>query len=122
MRISDWSSDVCSSDLPLKGRGGSSLARPLNPSAMRMRAGEQARRFAVGPMADDQFVMMHGAVGLQRDPRERSVGGGPRARGLHGGRDPHLLIPGPILPDDRVHQPARLPPMLWLPQFAPPQN
>src|SRR3546814_7650043 len=40
MRISDWSSDVCSSDLPTRGRAGSP---PRSPSARTRSAPEQDR-------------------------------------------------------------------------------
>src|SRR3546814_4267327 len=78
MRISDWSSDVCSSDLPLSGPGGASragtLAVALHPAvgAARRGAGVAGRHLPADPRRAD---CGRGAAGAAV-PGEYSAGGG----------------------------------------------
>src|SRR3546814_8452027 len=70
MRISDWSSDVCSSDLGLLHRGAAGLA--VLP---RLRASRRQRRPAAGPGAEGRPVPVAGdATDLRLRRRVRAAG------------------------------------------------
>src|SRR3546814_4251302 len=68
MRISDWSSDVCSSDLP---RGGDRGARQL-PAQLDRRRGARSRRSPQGRPQDDEFRRRQFEQGQRSE--ERRVG------------------------------------------------
>ena len=46
---------------------------------MRVRHAELEALLSAGPVLYGQFVMMHGAVGFERGPRQRALRRGPRA-------------------------------------------
>src|SRR3546814_4436909 len=64
MRISDWSSDVCSSDLTPFGAGSSQT--PLL-------SGRRARQIVVGHALGDETVQAFEEAGLQGDPPPRLI-------------------------------------------------
>src|SRR3546814_16364627 len=72
MRISDWSSDVCSSDLPAPLRA--DLDRPASIFARRqMRIGQRRRRLEQHALAVDVCAEALGArVGERRLPADRN--------------------------------------------------
>src|SRR3546814_15537710 len=74
MRISDWSSDVCSSDLPSAGgcRAGSSAVLPAVQTAVLGAAGDEAGQ----RLAELRLVEQEGVVaGVAGDLHEADIGG-----------------------------------------------
>src|SRR3546814_12414095 len=82
MRISDWSSDVCSSDLGLLHRGAAGLA--VLP---RLRASRRQRRPAAGPGAEGRPVPVAGDATDLRLRRRVRAAGADRAAGDQTGRE-----------------------------------
>src|SRR3546814_13509904 len=81
MRISDWSSDVCSSDLPHRAQNMADLARPAATRAAERKGdmasiGHQAE--AVHALAPDIEISVITAIriAVERRSEERRVGNG----------------------------------------------
>src|SRR3546814_83374 len=73
MRISDWSSDVCSSDLPAHGAHAqhgrnSHLAVGAHPPVRRMVRGAEARR--ISPVAKGRFIIPNCAIDVISERRQ----------------------------------------------------
>src|SRR3546814_12835544 len=73
MRISDWSSDVCSSDLPRYRRPGAGQERGRRRARRRYRG----RRGVPGRGRDDGLSLDHAAFGDRHARRGRPVAGRP---------------------------------------------
>src|SRR3546814_9099766 len=77
LRISDWSSDVCSSDLTGAGAGRHIVPQRLVWSALRASSGLRARtapRLFQRPMVDGRRAIADGALSCRTRLRARSVG------------------------------------------------
>src|SRR3546814_15131709 len=84
MRISDWSSDVCSSDLPdaalplLDGKAGQVKPGLMIPAATCLADRPAVHQAAVAPLSVDATLELHGRtstkIALERRSEERRVG------------------------------------------------
>src|SRR3546814_3918601 len=87
MRISDWSSDVCSSDLwSIRGPEGNPDARARRTEIVAVAAGIGAEKFEL-----ERAGVVPG--GLRRGVEDRPGCGGRRAH-EYGGRHPRMIDPG----------------------------
>src|SRR3546814_3863206 len=94
MRISDWSSDVCSSDLDVQCRGSAAVdgARKGDAAGCLATSVEAARRGTQFQQREPVLASLRGSIDAARPPSDRQYGlVGPDGR-LRQHRDVHDLV------------------------------
>src|SRR3546814_15633879 len=74
MRISDWSLDVCSSDLPINTAGGNFAEGFIHGIGMAIEAVRQLRGESTNPVPDAKTCLLAGGPGAPTRSEDRRVG------------------------------------------------